>query len=496
MLGSLLMQQPSPKQSAPRILSVPTMLAYGIGQTAEGMKNQAFNVFLFFYYSQVIGLSGGMVGLALGVALVFDAVTDPMIGVLSDRTRSRWGRRHPYVFASALPLALGFVALFSPPSGMSEWGTFFWLTGFAVMVRAAITLFHVPYLALGAEMAPDYNQRSMLFAFSTVCGIAGMAVVSFVGFRFFFPTTELFSPGNLNPAGYTPFALFFGGIMFACVMLCCFGTAREIPHLQRMPAQPALGTRYLAGEFLSVLRNRSFRLIFFGMLMTTFAIAIEAVMSPFIGLHFWGLSTEQVSKIAIATLVGLFLGLPLAGVLTSLLDKKLALVIPAIFVIINANAAIVLRLLDVSWLPANGSEAVFWIHFMRYLLQGICLPIILASFNSMFADIADEVELQTGKRKEGVIYSLRSFANKLTGALGAIVGGKVIDLIAFPQGASVGTVPAETIWWLGFVEGPATSIISFIGILFYLRYRIDRRRHAEIRAELERRGVIQDSVLV
>lgn len=481
------MQHATESQPAPRKLAPFTILTYATGQMAEGMKNQAFTVFLFFYYSQVIGLSGAMVGWALGVALVFDAVTDPMIGVISDRTRSRWGRRHPYILASAAPLALGLIALFSPPAGMSEWNTFFWLTSFAIIVRAAITLFHVPFLALGAEMAPDYNQRSMLFAFSTVFGIAGMAMVSYIGFKFFFPTTELFSPGNLNPAGYTPFAVFFGAIMFVCVLVCCFGTAREIPHLQRLPTVPDFGFDYLIGEFVSVLRSRSFRLIFFGMLMTTFAIAIEAVMSPFIGLHFWALTTEQIALISFATLFGLLLGLPMAGVLTKTLDKKLALVLPAIFVIFNANAAIVLRLLDVSWLPANGTEGVFWLHFMRYFLQGICLPIILGSFNSMFADIADEIELQTGRRKEGIIYSLRSFANKLTGALGAIVGGRVIDLIAFPQGASVGSVPADTIWWLGFVEGPATSIISFVGILFYLRYRIDRTRHAEIRAAIEAR---------
>lgn len=483
------MQDPSPSTSStPTKLAFSTMLAYGMGQAAEGFKNHAFNVFLFFFYSQVVGLSGAMVGLALGVALVFDAVTDPMVGVISDRTRGRWGRRHPYLLASALPLAVGFIALFSPPDGMSEWGKFCWLTGFAIMVRAAITLFHVPFLALGAEMAKDYNQRSLLFAISTVCQFSAMALVTVIGYRVFFPTTELFDPGNLNPDGYTPFALFFGGAMFVCVLVCCYGTAKEIPRLQRLPAAPAFGLRYLTGEFVSVVGNRSFRLIFFGMLMSTFAIAIEAVMSPFIGLHFWELTTEQVGVIGAATLAGLLIGLPLAALLTQILDKKWALVLPAAFVILNANTAIVLRLLDVSFMPENGSSEIFWLYFLRYFLQGICLPIIFASFNSMFADIADEVELTTGRRKEGIIYSLRSFANKLVGALGTIVGGIVLDTIAFPRGASVGEVPADTLWMLGFVEGPATSILSFIGITFYLRYRIDRKRHAEIRAAIAERS--------
>ena len=105
----------------------------------------------------------------------------------------------------------------------------------------------------------------------------------------------------------------------------------------------------------------------------------------------------------------------------------------------------------------------------------------------MFADISDEVELQTGVRREGVIYASRSFANKVTSAMGAFVGGIVLDVIAFPRGAALGSVPADTVWWLGFMEGPATSLISLTGVMFYLRYEIDRRRHAEIIAGINAR---------
>jgi Na+/melibiose symporter-like transporter len=98
----------------------------------------------------------------------------------------------------------------------------------------------------------------------------------------------------------------------------------------------------------------------------------------------------------------------------------------------------------------------------------------------MFADIADEVELDTGERREGMIFSARSFANKAVGALGTLLGGIALDLISFPSGATAGSVANEVVWWLGFLEGPASSVFSFMGIVFYLRYRIDRKRHAEI----------------
>lgn len=463
------------------------MLAFGVGQAAEGIKNQAFNVFLLFYYQQLVGVSGTMTGLALGIALAFDAVTDPLAGFVSDRFRSRWGRRHPFMFISVFPLAIAFIALFNPPAGMSEFASFLWLLVFAVLVRASLTFYYVPHLALGAEMAHDYHQRSTVFAYSTVASITAMALVTFLGYRYFFPTTPEYSPGTLNPEGYVNFSMFFAAGMVGVILLCVFGTAKEIPHLRQSEASAGFHPKMFFGDFLDVFRNRSFRLIFIGMMMTTFAIAVEAVFNPFMGVHFWGLPTERLALISIATLIGLWIGLPLAPILTRRFDKRWALVGPAVFVAVNANAALIMRLADVSWFPDNSSPWVFWIYFARYLLQGIFLPVILASFNSMFADIADEVELETGKRCEGVIYSARSFSGKATAALGAIVGGVLLDVISFPRGAVAGTVDPDIVWYLGFVEGPATSIISFCGVLFYLRYRIDRKRHAEIRAAIDAR---------
>ncbi len=470
-----------------RKLSFPVMFSFGIGQIAEGVKNQAFNVFLLFYYQQVIGIPGTLAGLALSIAMIFDAVTDPLAGIVSDRMQSRWGRRHPFMFFSAFPLVLCFIALFSPPDFLGDVGHFIWLTGFAVLVRGSLTFFYVPHLALGAELAQDYNQRSTLFALSTVFSITAMAAVSFIGYRFFFPTTEIFNPGTLNPAGYSPFAMFFAGVMFVAIMLCVFGTGSEIKHMRINRVTTALTLKNSLQDFKEVFSNRSYRLILFGMLLSTFAIAVEAVLSPFMGVHFWGLTTERLALISIATLIGLWIGLPLAPWVTRKLDKRLALVLPAVFVVINANAALCLRLLDVSWFPDNESPWIFWIYFFRYLLQGICLPVIFASFNSMFADISDEVELETGVRKEGVIYASRSFAAKVTSAMGALLGGVVLDLITFPRGAVAGTVDPDTIWWLGFTEGPATSLLSFLGVLFYLRYQIDQKRHAEIRAAIAAR---------
>ncbi|MEE9278925.1 MAG: MFS transporter [Myxococcota bacterium] len=118
----------------------------------------AWGVLLLFYYQQVVGVEAWLVGLAIAISVIMDAVTDPLIGTWSDRIRSRWGRRHPMLLASALPLAVTFVLLFAPPEGMSEIEGFLWLTTFGVLVRASYTFYSIPHLALGAEMAHDYYQ--------------------------------------------------------------------------------------------------------------------------------------------------------------------------------------------------------------------------------------------------------------------------------------------------------------------------------------------------
>ena len=115
------------------------------------------------------------------------------------------------------------------------------------------------------------------------------------------------------------------------------------------------------------------------------------------------------------------------------------------------------------------------------------VPVIFASINSMFADITDEHELETGERREGVIFAARAFAVKATSSIGLIFGGILLDYIQFPRGASTGSVPEDIVWQLGFIAGPATSIFTLVGLVWYMGYKISRQRHQEIQQELSRR---------
>jgi GPH family glycoside/pentoside/hexuronide:cation symporter len=464
------------------------MVSYGFGQVAESTKNTGFGVFLLFYYNQVLEVSATATSIALAIALVFDAFSDPLAGSLSDKARTRWGRRHPFILVAAIPLAITFYLLFNPPAGLSELGRLAWLLIFAVLVRSAMTFYHVPHLALGAEMAEDYNQRSSMYAFNTFFGFLGGAMFVPLSYRLFFPTTEEHNPGLLNQAAYSDWALFAGGIMIFSIVVCVLGTAKEIPRLREQSLKPSrvkFSLRQMVVEVAEAFKNKSFRAIFFGMMLGTFVLAVEGVFNPFMGFHFWGMTTEQLTFLPLGSVVGLFLSVAFVPIATRLFDKKPTLIGSALLIILNINTPIVLALLDVSWFPERGSNVLLGVLIFSTGVTAFLGPILFATLNSMFADITDEHELEIGERREGVIFSARAFALKATSSMGLIFGGILLDYIEFPRGATLGSVAPEIVWNLGFIAGPATSVFTFFGMALYMGYKIDRKRHQEITRQLE-----------
>ena len=476
--------------SAPiRRLSLPVMLSYGIGQSGEALVTVGFNSFLIFYYNQVLKVSGLVTTIALAIALVVDAVIDPMAGALSDRLRSRYGRRHPYIICTALPLGLSFFMMFNPPAAFGQLELAVWLVAFALLTRIALTFYTVPHLALGAEMAHDYNQRSTMYSFGTFFAFVGAALATAIAYRAFFPTTPQYSPGLLNPHGYVSFSIAFATAIVAVLGLCVAGTWREIPHLPTSGRDSkAFTLRQMLRETLEAFGNRSFRALFFGMCLSTLMLAAEAVFLPFMTVHFWGLTTEQISTIPIFTLFGFIAGVLLIPSVTRWLDKKKTLMYCAYVSLLNSNLLVGARLLHVPWVPANGSTAILVIVTTSAFIGAVMAPLVFGSLNAMFADIVDEHELETGHRREGIVFAARSFLIKAISSVGGIIGGWVLDAISFPRGAHAGTVAPDVLWNLGFFQAPLPSVFVLIAVFFYSRYQLDRHRHAEITAALAERA--------
>ena len=271
--------------------------------------------------------------------------------------------------------------------------------------------------------------------------------------------------------------------MIFAIVVCCLGTARQIPRLRALATAPSIhrfSLRQLLTEVRQALGNASFRAIFFGMMLSTFILAVEGVLNPFMGFHFWGMTTEQLKFIPLGSLVGLLASMVIIPAATRKFDKKHTLIGSALLVILNINLPIILSLAGVSWFPAPGSSPLLYLLILSAVVTSALGVTLYATLNSMFADITDEHELEVGERREGVIFAARAFAVKATASLGLILGGILLDFIAFPRGAMMGQVDADIIWQLGFLAGPATSVFTFFGMFFYMGYRIDQARHEAI----------------
>ena len=214
-------------------VSSSSKLAYAIGSVAFGVKENGFSTFMMIYFNQVFGLSAIYVGIALLIAMAFDAITDPWIGHISDRWQGRLGRRHGFMYAAILPAALTYFYLWNPPTGLEGFSLFLFLTVMAVLVRSALTFFEVPNSAMVPELTQNYDQRTMLSGLRTMIGWIGGVVMATIAYTLFLVPTEAQPVGQLNEAGFRSFALVAALVMAIAMLISAVGTHRLIPQLPK-----------------------------------------------------------------------------------------------------------------------------------------------------------------------------------------------------------------------------------------------------------------------
>ncbi len=447
-------------------LSRTTKLTYGLGQIAETTKSTGFNIFLFFFFTQVLGLSGTLAGLAVMIALVFDAVTDPLAGYLSDRSRSRFGRRHPFMLAAALPLALTWYLLFTPPAGLGQTGLFLWLTGFAVLVRGAITLYYVPYLGLGAELTTDYHERTSVAAWRGFCGVCGAAMVVLLGVPLFFPETAAFENGLLNLAGYPLVAISGAVLMAISIVISVWGTRANARMTVKPQHQAALG---ILKNLRQIWGNSSFRALFLGTLLVSVSIGITQTLNMHLNVYFWGLTSNNIALLGAGVLLGWPAGILLARPLHRRFDKKPSIVGAALVAALASNIAVVLELLGL-FPPAQSALFVPSILLLLFI-GGAASGLAMISGASMMADVAQQHADASGQQQEGFFFSAISFTGKMAAAAGYLVAGVGLDLIGFPAQASPSSVASEQINHLALLSLSA-GLFAFASAGTYSRYQL------------------------
>ncbi len=481
-----------------------TKFAFGAGQVGEGLKNAAYGTFLLFYYTQVIGLEPALGGLAIGISIAFDAVTDPLAGQISDNFKSRWGRRHPFMYVSALPLAVTFFFTFAPPQDIGQfgwfgdafsfsgqqWEIFGWLLAFTILTRLSLTLYHVPHLALGAELTTDYAERTSIVSWRTVMGrIGGLAGSSF-GLLYYFNQEEL-ADGTIidhrfDFSAYPEYALILAIGIFVTIWYSAAGTHSRIPELPKISdSQAARGLKDAFTDIWAALHNRSFASIFIGVIIIFVMVGVEGSLGFYMSTYFWEFSSTEIFYLMVAGALGAFLGATVTRLTNEWLDKRRTVIYGTLWWSILQLAPVCLRL--IGWFPENGTTSVIVVLVLVTFISSLGVIQAVITVGSMMADIADEHEFNTERRQEGIFFGALSFSGKGASSIGSVVAGFGLQIIDFPTKAQVGQVSEDVIFNLGVFYGPVVAVLAFIAVYCYTRYRLTRERHAEILVELERR---------
>ena len=469
-------------------------LSFGVGQYAEGVKGSAFSIFLLFYYTSIHHLSGTLAGVALLIALCFDGVTDPLMGSISDAFKSRWGRRHPFMYGSAIPFALSFFLLFSPPSGLSEIQLFLWLTLFSILTRGLMTVYSVPHMAMNAELTNDYTERTTLSAIRVFFSLAGYLSVAGGGFAFFFRATAEFPNGQLNPAAYLPFALVFSLLMILVIWLSALGTHSEIPHLPQPPEKvEPLRFQRLFNEIKNSLQIQPFRrviaagFLFSAMLGTMLALVIFSCT------YFWGMTSGEIGIVIPVSVFGVIVGTVITRPVSAFIgEKKQTYMAGMIWFAVFTSSTIILRL--IGFFPPNGHvsivPAVTITNAIAYTGWGVCSAITA----SMIADITDEHERVHWVRQEGIYYGASSLMAKVASGFGSFVAGIITDVSGVAGLSDPALVDPIVLLRFGLIWGPLPLVVCAIAAFIIRSYDIDHVRHANILQEINIRKSAETSL--
>jgi GPH family glycoside/pentoside/hexuronide:cation symporter len=466
---------------ADRRLSLAAKLLYGVGEIAITTKMALFGLFILFFYSSVLGLPALWVGIASALGLLWDAAIDPYIGYRSDSSRSRLGRRHPFMLAGALTLGASFWMIWAPPRDWSKPALFAWLLSSVLLFRLSSALFRIPYLSLGAELTRDYHERTSIVAWRSAFGLAGSLGAASLSFLLFFPSITPGLDPKLSYEGYPRMGAVFGAAMTLAALVAFFGTldgsrASDSPP----PPQPSFGS-FLRG-FRLALENRAFRKVWVSFSLFFAAVVLNATVS----VHFFTWYVRIAESAILGRLHAAFYLAAIAGAGFWVLAAKRA----------EKRTLYVAATLAEAFLMASafvlfGEGRLFGVGdprplFALYVLAGFFGSALWIVPASMVADVADEDGLRAGFRREGLFFGLLNFGEKIAAAIAVLIGGALMDYFARLTPGAAGQ-SEETVSRIAMVYGGAPALMLLLAVLAILGYRLDRAAVASIQSRIDAR---------
>ena len=467
-------------------IKLTTKFSYGVGAIGEASVLWLLATLAFFFYNQVIGLSGFLTGLAVSIAIFFDAISDPLVGSMSDNFKSRLGRRHPFMFASPLPVMICVFLIFTPPEGMNQLAIFAWFTGFTILLKLSITLFTIPHLALGAELSDDYIERSKIMSFNNVLSYTGVIIMHVYVWFFIFPNIEGYELGQLSRDAYPPIVIFSCILVGIALTSSAYFTKDQIPKLKQPKERRSKNNLFrFFKDIGKVLKNKNYLYLLLGIFFLSILIGTHEVLGLYMYTFYWKLSPIQTGWLILNNVFGYAIGFIVTARLHVIFEKPIIIVLSAITLSFFWSLAVFLSLFGLAPEPASWDLVIFII--ILGSVAAAAGSILHISVMSALADVCDEHELLTGYRQEGIFYSARSFFAKASGALGSIVAGTALEIINFPSYGSDKEITQSMLFNLGILDGPFAMIWGLIAAFFYSGYKITNKYHREIRDKLEQK---------
>ena len=448
-------------------------IGYGLGDMASSMFWKVFSAYLPFFYVSIYGLTPEAVALLLLTARIWDAVTDPAMGIIADRTQSRWGKYRPYLLWMALPFAIGGILLFTTPSNPAI--KTIWAYATYLLMMTLYTAINVPYGSMLGVMTADSDEKTTFSSYSMFFAYGG----SFIVLACWEPLCQWFNTlQGLDPAARSADSWQWAMIVVAiAAMLLFFGTfALTRERLRTVP------TASIGSDLKVLLRNRPWWLLLGGVISFNFLNAVRYTVIPFFFAS--AIATEaHISFFSYEMLfyAGLFFsvgevanmaGVALAAPLSRWGGKKGTFILSLIGIALISAAYY--------FLPLTAYWPMLLLQIAFCILTGIISPLMW----SMYADISDYAELQFRSASTGLIFSSSSMAQKFGGAFGAAGVTALLGLVGYntAEGATQTPQAIEGLRWLmSFVP----AILALVSLLFIVLYPLGKSEMARINAQLQ-----------
>ena len=444
-------------------LPLSVKLGFGIGDLGGNLFFTAMGFYSLIYLTDTVGVSAALAGIAILIGKFWDAVTDPLVGFLSDRTRSRWGRRRPYLLFGAIPLLLAMWYFFSAPDFSSrQTAGFLWATFALCLLNTAYTVVNIPYGSLTPEITKDYQERTTLngfrFSFAVIGTILGAAVV--------IPIVEL--AGNPH-TGYSIVGLLFGFIM-AATILTTFFTVRETASKD----QPRPKTKFFE-TFGVVFKNKTYLRLVAVYTMNLTGITFVQTMLVYYFKYIY--QDEGMTTIAMLLLLGVaMLCVPISVLVAKRIGKKRTYQLALGILVLSCLAM---------FLFAHTLGMIFTFCVMVFAGVGIGFGYVPPF--AMLPDVVEVDAIQTKTRKEGAYYGMWTFFSKIGVALAAALSGVFLGFAKFVPNILDQTPGA--LYTIRLLIGPVPALIFLLGILLVQKYPLDEERYDAILAEEQQENI-------